>query len=127
MSARVSVDNKLPIFTRLNEQAMERALARMRNDIFILSQFKVPFEGGELKSSGEQMQMGRLHHRVQYGERGAQGYAGYQHRGMRRDGTRIVRNYTTSGTNKGFLSDSGKIVAPKSGQYFKREAERVRV
>lgn len=127
MTAHTRVDNRMGRFMQANEIAMDKALMAMRTDIFILSQFKVPFAGGELKDSGEHMKMGRLHHRVQYGENGAQGYAGYQHRGMRRDGSRIVRNYTTAGTNKHFLSDSGKIIAPKSGQYFKREAEKVRV
>lgn len=127
MSATVRVDNKMQQFIAANERAMERALERMGGDVFILSQFKVPFKEGELKSSGEHLRMGRLHRRVQYGEKGAQGYASYQHRGMRRDGSRIVRNYTTAGTNKKFLSDSGAIIAPKSGQYFKREAEKVRV
>jgi hypothetical protein len=127
MGASVHVDNKMAVFMRANEAAMERALERMGNDVFVLSQFKVPFLNGDLKSSGEHIRMGRLHRRVQYGESGAQGYASYQHRGMRKDGSRIVRNYTTSGTNKKFLEDSGKIIAPKSGQYFKREFESVRV
>lgn len=123
----VRVDNKMAVFVRANEQAMERALERMGNDIFVLSQFKVPFRDGDLKSSGEHVRIGRLHRRVRYGSKGAQGYASYQHRGMRADGSRIVRNYTTSGTNKKFLEDSGRIIAPKSGQYFKREFESVRV
>ena len=127
MSATVKVENKMTAFMNANESAMERALAAMRLDIFVLSQFKVPFKEGTLKDSGEHMRVERLHHRVQYGERGAEDYAGYQHRGMRKDGSHRVRNYTTAGTNKGFLSDSGKVIAPRSGQYFKREAEKVRV
>lgn len=127
MGASVKVENKLAAFTRANEAAMERALERMGNDIFVLSQFKVPFKEGTLKNSGEHVRMGRLHRRIQYGENGAEGYASYQHRGMRKDGTHVVRRYTTSGTNKKFLEDSGKVIAPKSGQYFKREFESVRV
>jgi len=127
MGATVTVENKLAAFTRANEAAMERALERMGNDIFVLSQFKVPYKGGELKNSGEHLRVGRLHRRIQYGESGAEAYASYQHRGMRKDGTHVVRNYTTSGTNKKFLEDSGKVIAPKSGSYFKREFESVRV
>lgn len=127
MSATVKVDNRMNRFMAANEIAMEKALMAMRTDVYILSQFKVPLLDGELKNSGEHLKMGRLHHRVQYGENGAEDYAAYQHRGMRKDGSRRVKRYTTSGTNKGFLSDSGKIIAPKSGQYFKRAAERVRV
>lgn len=124
---KTTVDNKMNRFIAANESAMERALTLMRTDVFILSQFKVPYEGGELQDSGEHMRIERLHHRVQYGEKGAQEYAGFQHRGMRKDGSHRVRNYTTAGTNKNYLSDSGAIIAPRSGQYFKREAERVRV
>lgn len=127
MGATVRVDNKINVFTRMNEQAMERALARMRNDIFVLSQFKVPQKDGTLRASGEQKQMGRLHHRVQYGEKGAQEYAAYQHRGRRLDGSHVVKRYTTAGTQKNYLSDSGKIIASKASSYFKREAENVRV
>lgn len=127
MGATVRVDNKIIVFTRMNEQAMERALARMRNDIFVLSQFKVPQKDGTLRASGEQKQMGRLHHRVQYGEKGAQEYAAYQHRGRRLDGSHVVKRYTTAGTQKNYLSDSGKIIASKASSYFKREAENVRV
>jgi len=127
MGASVKVENKLAAFTRANEAAMERALERMGNDIFVLSQFKVPFKEGTLKASGQHMRVGRLHHRVQYGEQGAQAYASYQHRGMRRDGSHIVRHYTTAGTNKNYLSDSGKVISSKASSYFKREAESVRV
>lgn len=127
MSAKTRVVNNIRRFSNANEQAMERALSRMRNDIFVLSQFKVPQKDGTLRASGEQKRMGRLHHRVSYGENGAQDYASYQHRGMRRDGTRIVRRYTTSGTQKHYLSDSGKLIASKASSYFKREATNVRV
>jgi len=127
MSARTRVVNKMPQFSRNNEQAMERALSRMRNDIFVLSQFKVPLKDGNLQGSGEQMRMKRLHHRVQYGASGAQDYAAYQHRGRRADGSHVVKNYTTAGTQKNYLSESGKIIASKASSYFKREAESVRV
>jgi hypothetical protein len=127
MTAKTRVDNKMNRFMAGNETAMERALTLMRVDIFVLSQFKVPYEGGELQDSGEHKRIERLHHRVQYGEKGAQEYAGFQHRGMRKDGSHRVKNYTTAGTNKNYLSDSGAIIAPRSGQYFRREASKVRV
>lgn len=127
MSARTHVDNKMGVFTALNEKAMERALERMGNDIFVLSQFKVPFKEGSLRASGEHIRMGRLHRRIQYGANGAEAYASYQHRGMRKDGSHVVKNYTTAGTQKNYLSDSGKIISSKASSYFKREAETVRV
>lgn len=127
MSASTKVVNKMPQFNNANEKAMEMALARMRNDIFVLSQFKVPQKDGTLRGSGEQKRMGRLHHRISYGENGAQDYASYQHRGMRRDGSHIVRRYTTAGTQKNYLSESGRLISSKVSSYFKRAAESVRV
>ena len=127
MSAKTRVVNNLRRFTGANESAMERALQRMRNDIFVLSQFKVPQKDGTLRGSGNQKKMGRLHHRVSYGENGAEDYAAYQHRGMRRDGTHVVRQYTTAGTQKNYLSESGRLIASKASSYFKREATNVRV
>ena len=126
-TATVRVDNRIRFFNQMNEQGMELALARMRQDIFVLSQFKVPKKEGTLQSSGNQRKIGRLHHRVAYGENGAQDYAGYQHRGMRRDGSHIVRKYTTAGTQKNYLGESGAIIASKASNYFKQEASKVRV
>lgn len=127
MGATVRVDNRMQKFVAANESAMENALEMMRGDIFVLSQFKVPRKNGTLQSSGEQLRIGRLHHRVKYGDRGAEDYAAYQHRGMRKDGSHIVRNYTSSGTQKNYLSDSGKIISTKASTYFKRAATKVRV
>lgn len=123
----VRVDNRIRIFNQINEQGMELALQRMRQDIFVLSQFKVPKKDGTLQGSGKQEKKGRLHHRVSYGEDAAQDYAGYQHRGMRRDGSHIVRKYTTAGTQKDYLGESGAIIASKASNYFKQEASKVRV
>jgi hypothetical protein len=123
----VRVDNRMGRFTIANEQAMERALARMRQDIFVLSQFKVPEKDGTLRRTGKQSVIGRLHHRVSYGENGAEDYALYQHRGRRADGSHVVRNYTKAGSQKNYLLDSGGIIATKAASYFAQEATKVRV
>lgn len=125
--AVVRVDNRLRIFNRLNESAMELALERMRQDIWILSQFKVPKKDGTLQRSGKQKKIGRLHHQVSYGEDGAEDYAAYQHRGQRLDGSHRVKNYTTAGTQKDYLGSSGAIIASKASNYFRQEAAKVRV
>ena len=125
--ATVRVDNRIRIFNRVNQSAMERALARMRQDIFVLSQFKVPKKEGTLQHSGEQLHMALLHHRVQYGDNGAEEYAAYQHRGERKDGSRKVKKYTTAGTQKNYLGSAGDIIASKAASYFKQEAATARV
>lgn len=123
----VRVDNRIRFFNQMNEAGMELALARMRQDIFILSQFKVPKKDGTLQNSGQQKKVGRLHHQVSYGENGAEDYAAYQHRGRRMDGSHVVKNYTTAGTQKDYLGSSGAIIASKASNYFRQEAAKVRV
>lgn len=44
-------------------------------------------------------------------------YAQYQERGMRRDGTHVVRNYTTAGTGKKFAENAVKEVVKETGSY----------
>jgi flavin-binding protein dodecin len=126
MPATTRVVNKMGSFNRSNEQAMERALARMRQDIFVLSQFKVPEKDGTLRRTGKQSVIARLHHRIAYGENGAEDYAGYQHRGMRADGSHRVKNYTKAGSQKNYLSESGGIIATKASSYFMQEATKAR-
>lgn len=123
----VRVDNRIKIFSNANEQAMERALKRMVQDIFVLSQFKVPEKDGTLRRTGKQEVVGRLHHRISYGANGAEDYTLYQHRGMRADGSHVVRRYTKAGSQKNFLSDSGGIIATKASSYFAQEASKARV
>ena len=46
-------------------------------------------------------------------------YAQYQERGMRADGTRVVRNYTTPGTHAHFVEESVEKVVQKVPMYLK--------
>lgn len=126
MSANTRVVNKIGSFNRSNEAAMERALGRMVQDIFVLSQFKVPEKDGTLRRTGKRQVIGRLHHRISYGENGAEDYTMYQHRGMRADGSHRVRHYTKAGSQKNFLSESGGIIATKASGYFQQEASKAR-
>lgn len=45
-------------------------------------------------------------------------YASYQERGMRYDGTHIVRNYTTTGTGKEFAKKSVDKVLKNVAKYY---------
>lgn len=46
-------------------------------------------------------------------------YAQYQERGMRADGTRVVRNYTTPGTHAHFVEESVNKVVKRIPNYLK--------
>lgn len=118
----VRVDSQIPRHKQGTKKNMNLALQRMRNDIFILSQVKVPYKEGTLQHSGQQKQVADLHHRVSYGESGAEAYTAYQHRGARADGSHPVRNYTTAGTGKHFLDESGAVISGKAVRYFAQAA-----
>lgn len=45
-------------------------------------------------------------------------YASYQERGMRRDGTHVVRKYTTPGTNKDFAKNAVVKVINNADYYY---------
>ena len=119
----IRVTNKTSRFTSVNERVMETALEQMSLDVEILAVAKVPYKGGDLQRSVEHKRVGRLHHRTQFNE----DYAAYQERGKRRDGTRVVRRYTTPGTGKGFLKGAGQQVDKQKMKYVKQAANNARM
>ena len=50
MGASVRIDNKMAVFMRANEQAMERALERMGNDVFVRRIISAPWYEKRRKS-----------------------------------------------------------------------------
>lgn len=122
----VRVDNKLGSFKRNAGNQFNLMLAKMRNDVFVLSQAKVPYEEGDLSASGKQEEREHLKHRVSYGETLSDPRAAYQERGARKDGSHVVRNYTTAGTNKNFLKGAGMVVLSKAGNYAKQAGSRAK-
>lgn len=110
-------------FAGVNEKVMDTALAQMSLDVKILGIAKVPYKGGDLQRSAEHKRVGRLHHRTQFNE----DYAAYQERGKRRDGTHVVRRYTTPGTGKGFLKSAGMQVDRQKLKYVKQAANNAKL
>lgn len=92
---------------------MNSALGIMANTILKESQAKVPRKSGSLAKNA----------RVVIGSKKAAviypaPYGGYQERGQRYDGTHKVRNYTTPGTGKHYLEDTGKKVTERGIRWF---------
>jgi hypothetical protein len=88
---------------------MGRLLKEEADDIFRESQEQVPFRDGPLKASGrvgDPVMAGSNDWLVEisYGST-AVAYALYQHEGMRRDGSHVVRNYSYPGKKKHYLID----------------------
>lgn len=119
----VRVIDKSAQFIVQNRKQMSVAIDRMSNDILTLAKIRVPFRSGNLQDQGKVEILGQLHHRVRFDE----DYAAYQERGMRKDGSHVVRQYTTPGTGKHFLSKAGKDTVLKAVQYIRQAASRVHV
>lgn len=116
----VKVDDRLPQFTMKMHNVMNDAIREAARDILITSRNRAPFQKGQLRANSETKQIGILRHRVSYWKV----YARYQEFGG--DGKRVIRNYSTSGTGRGFLRNSGDEQAKKLTYTLKKHAGRIR-
>jgi len=127
MANRVKIINNLKKFVKKDREAGEVAFERMAVDILRLSKIKVPHgDTGILESSGRYRKTGVLKYVVEYGQEGpAKAYARFQEYGG--DGKRIVRNYTKSGSGKGFLRESADTIVNNAMNYITSEKKGLKV
>lgn len=90
--SKVRIIDRWDSFAKGNEQAMDRALARMAIDIERRAKMKVPVVTGLLKSSGHFQRVGRLSYVVYFNKE----YAAHVEFG--------VGSHTIAPKNKGFLA-----------------------
>lgn len=90
--SKVKIIDKWDSFAKGNEQAMDRALARMALDIERGAKMKVPVKKGQLKSSGRFQKVGRLSYIVYFNKE----YAAHVEFG--------TKPHVISPKNKGFLA-----------------------
>ncbi|RLA58674.1 MAG: hypothetical protein DRR04_10385 [Gammaproteobacteria bacterium] len=122
--SKVRVVNKMPEFQTKMAYAMEGALREMASDILIESRNKAPVKNGHLRGESYSSQFAPLVHRVEY----LIEYAEYQERGARKDGTHVVRKYTTAGTGAHFLEKTAeKYNLTKLKGKWRKHAQRVTV
>lgn len=115
----MAVVNKLPQFSKKVEAKMSIALREGARDILVKSRNRAPLDKGGLRNEPNPIEMiNPLKWRISYNK----AYAAYQHRGARRDGSHRVRNYSTSGTGKLYLSKPGDEVARKMVSKFRKYA-----
>jgi hypothetical protein len=117
--AVVVKDNTQKIKRRALE-VMDLTMSAVITDIFRISQQQVPVSagGGELQSSGIISKPKHLTYQIGYHTP----YASYQHRGMRLDGSHVVKNYTYPGKKKEFVTDPAQTVLKNIRSYIKRYA-----
>lgn len=112
----VTVKNNIKQFMAKAQNAADMVLSAMATDIMRLSKQQVPVDKGQLQNSGIIERKGKLQYRLSYNKE----YAEYQHRGKRRDGTRVVRNYRYPGKKSHFLSDPGMQIKQNQRSYLER-------
>lgn len=110
-------------FVLKNSDLMGKALEKMARDIILVAKIRVPFKAGDLMKEFRTARVSQLRYRAQNDKE----YAAYQERGMRADGTRVVKKYTTPNTNKDFLKDAGKKISRSILNYFRQAASQTRV
>ena len=114
------IDDKLPSFSRSVHTVLDDALREGARDTLRNARTRAPFKQGQLRSDSDLNQVRRLLWRVSFWKE----YARFQEFGG--DGNRRVRNYSTSGTGKGYLKTSGDEQAVRIRGVFKKHAMRAR-
>lgn len=101
------------------ENNVSQAITQMANAIRTNSRMIAPKKDNHLRSS-VQVFGDKFKKVVAYGSASVP-YAAYQERGMRLDGTHVVRHYTTPGTHAHFLEQAGDAVVKQGiGVYLNK-------
>lgn len=115
---RPKVTDRTQQFHKALQGTMQTALKRMAKDILLRAKMRVPLAGGDLMESGHTETVGKLHERIGFDT----DYAAYQERGKRRDGSHVVKNYSTPSTGKDFLKGAGEKVSQDTLKYLQQAA-----
>lgn len=114
------VKDRMPQFKRSLVNVMGDALKEGARDGLIKARTKAPFEKGRLRAESDIKKINDLKWRIAFYIE----YARFQEFGG--DGKRTVRNYSASGTGKGFLRSAGDEQAKTIARTFKKHAGRAR-
>lgn len=115
------VVNKLPKFQKSVHSVLNDALGEGARDGHIKAKTTAPFDKGPLRADSDHRMIIPLLWRISFWKE----YARFQEFGG--DSKRRVRNYSTSGTGKGFLKSAGDEQADKIVMKFKKHSVRVKV
>lgn len=114
--------SKRPQFERKNNALIDMVTGHMAMDIEMHLKTDAGMPVSNTKASGNKRGGGHMKSETRHFRSPNGGfrveidkaYAAYQERGMRKDGSHPVRNYSTAGTSKGFFKRAiGKVVPRK--------------
>lgn len=106
---------KLDGATQKIQNATSFAIRMMMEDTHSLANPITPYKHNALRTSVSKQMVTPLKGVMKWNVP----YAQYQERGMRADGTRVVRNYTTPGTHAHFVEESVNKVVKRIPTYLK--------
>ena len=109
MSVSVKFKDNSDAWTAVEKQNLTNAVEAMADAIMKLAKAKAPKLNNKLRESSHINRLNPTSREIVFGGSGVK-YAMYQERGMRADGTHIVRNYTTAGTQAHYLEETGDSI-----------------
>ena len=104
------IRDNLPQFGANALMVFDRAMGEAAAEGARLSVLQAPHLHGHLRSSNRVERKGLMHFEVSYNA----SYAAYQERGMRKDGTHVIRKHTEPGTKTHYLRDPMMLVTSPS-------------
>jgi len=112
----VSYQDNTAVVKAMTQQKASLALKLATDDVLRISRPNTPKADTNFLRNNTKKQVLGLKGKITWSAR----YAQYQERGMRRDGTHVVRNYTTGGTGKHFALNAMKQVTKNRMKYFRK-------
>lgn len=110
-------------FVSANREVMDGAMETMSKDISTMAKSRVPFKSSDLFKAINPYKVKQLHHQVIADTE----YAAYQEEGQRKDGTHVVKKYTTPSTGKDFLKGAGDKVTSNALNYLKQAVHSIKL
>lgn len=114
--ANVHYNIKLPEVEAKLKAAIPIAIRMMMDDIKQKADPITPYKTGVLRGSVSKTLLSPTHGQMVWN----MPYAAYQERGMRADGTRVVQNYTTPGTDKEYALRAVEQVKNNGAEYIRK-------
>lgn len=109
VKADLDVKDKTAEWLKVQKKNIENALGAMGRAVVYRARMTVPYKTGKLSQTGRVEETGGFSRTVVFGNVDTP-YAAYQERGMRFDGSHVVRNYTTPGTGSRYLQTAAESV-----------------
>lgn len=113
----VYFENNSGVVKTKTENATTVVLRQMLDDTYVMSIPVTPLKDGHLRAAINRRMTSPKAGFIEW----LAPYASYQDRGMRADGSRVVRNYTTAGTHSRFASESVAKVLARLPKYVQMQ------